>query len=189
MVSQNTDTQQGWALTLVFGVVAVIITVVTGLTVHQHQHQHQYPQRATLKTVSALTAVEDTPDPVVSLPADLTASATQAASDAASVVVDHGVVKFYFESGESNLAVGALAALSDMVKRAQSGHKLVISGFHDATGNAAKNADLAKQRALVVRDALMTAGVAKQKIKLNKPEEMTGNVSDAEARRVEITIE
>ena len=183
MVSQNADTQQGLALTLVFGVLAVIITVVTGLTVHQHQ------QRVTLKTGFAPTAVADTPDPVVLLPADLTTSATQAASDAASVVVDHGVVKFYFESGESNLAAGALAALSDMVKRAQSGRRLVISGFHDATGNAAKNADLAKQRALVVRDALMAAGVAKQKIKLNKPEEMTGNVSDAEARRVEITIE
>lgn len=185
MVSQNADTQQGLALTLVFGVVAMIITVVTGLTVHQHQHQ----QRVTLKTGFALTAVADTPDPVVLLPADLTDSATQAASDAASVVVDHGVVKFYFQSGESNLAVGALAALSDMVKRAQSGRRLVISGFHDATGNAAKNADLAKQRALVVRDALMAAGVAKQKIKINKPEEMAGNVSDAEARRVEITIE
>ena len=185
MVSQNADTQQGLALTLVFGVVALIITVVTGLTVHQHQ----YPHRVTLKTGSALTAVADTPEPVVLLPADLTASATQAALDAASVVVDHGVVKFYFESGESNLAAGALAALSDMVKRAQSGHKLVISGFHDATGNAAKNADLARQRAFVVRNALMAAGVAKQKIKINKPEEMAGNVSDAEARRVEITIE
>ena len=187
MVSQNADTQQGLALTLVFGVVALIITVVTGLTVHQHQ----YPHRVTLKTGSALTAVADTPEPVVLLPADLTAgaSATQAALDAASVVVDHGVVKFYFESGESNLAAGALAALSDMVKRAQSGRRLVISGFHDATGNAAKNADLARQRAFVVRNALMAAGVAKQKIKINKPEEMAGNVSDAEARRVEITIE
>ena len=187
MVSQNTDTQQGLALTLVFGVVALIITAVTGVTVHQHQ----YPHHATLKTGFVLTAVADTSEPVVLLPADLTASAsaTQAALDAASVVVDHGVVKFYFESGESNLAVGALAALSDMVKRAQSGHKLVISGFHDATGNAAKNADLAKQRALVVRDALMAAGVSKQKIKINTPEEMAGNVSDAEARRVEITIE
>ena len=110
------------------------------------------------------------------------------AADDASVVVEAGVVKFYFASGKADLAPGALEALGDAVAAAKAGKKLVISGFHDATGNAAQNAELAKQRALAVRDALKTAGVAESGIELKKPEETTGSGNNAEARRVEVMI-
>ncbi len=98
-------------------------------------------------------------------------------------------MKFYFASGKAELAAGAGDALADVVKGARAGRKLLISGFHDATGDAARNAELAKQRALAVRDALKAAGVAEQQIELKKPEQMAASGSNAEARRVEVSIQ
>ena len=116
------------------------------------------------------------------------APAMAASADDASVVIENGVVKFYFASGKADLAPGALAALGDAIAAAKAGKRLVLSGFHDATGNAAMNAELAKQRAMSVRDALVGAGVAESSLELKKPEESTGSGNDAEARRVEVTI-
>ena len=107
----------------------------------------------------------------------------------ASVTVEYGVVKFYFASGQSDLAVGASDALAGLIKGASGGRKLVISGFHDATGDAAKNAALARLRALAVRDALTAAGVPEQQIELKQPEAMAASGSDAEARRVEVSLQ
>jgi outer membrane protein OmpA-like peptidoglycan-associated protein len=105
-----------------------------------------------------------------------------------SVVVEAGVVKFYFASGKADLAAGAVQALGDAIAAAQAGKMLTISGFHDASGDPAMNAELAKQRALVVRDALVGAGVAEAAMELKKPEQMVGDGSAAEARRVEVVI-
>lgn len=110
------------------------------------------------------------------------------ASNDASVVVENGVVKFYFASGKADLAPGALVALGDAIAAAKAGKQLVLSGFHDATGDPAFNAELAKQRALAVRDALVGAGVAESSLELKKPEQTTGTGNDAEARRVEVMI-
>lgn len=116
------------------------------------------------------------------------AVAPAAGNDDASVVVENGVVKFYFASGKSDLAPGAVEALADAIAAGKAGQKLVISGFHDATGDPAKNAELAKQRAFAVRDALKAAGVAESGIELKKPETATGTGNNAEARRVEVVI-
>ena len=110
------------------------------------------------------------------------------AADDASIVVENGVVKFYFASGKADLAPGAAEALSDAVAAAKGGKKLVLSGFHDATGDPAMNAELAKKRAMALRDALVAAGVAEASIELKKPEQATGTGNDAEARRVEVVI-
>ncbi len=116
------------------------------------------------------------------------ASTAAPVGDDASVVVENGVVKFYFASGKADLASGALDALGEAIAAAKAGKKLVLSGFHDATGNPAFNADLAKQRAIVVRDALVGAGVAETAMELKKPEQTTGTGNNAEARRVEVMI-
>ena len=105
-----------------------------------------------------------------------------------SVVVEAGVVKFYFASGKADLAAGAVQALGEAIAAAQAGKMLTISGFHDASGDPAMNAELAKQRALAVRDALMGAGVVEAALELKKPEQMVGDGSAAEARRVEVVI-
>jgi outer membrane protein OmpA-like peptidoglycan-associated protein len=114
--------------------------------------------------------------------------ATPAADGEPSVVVEAGVVKFYFASGKADLAAGAVQALADAIAAAQAGKMLTISGFHDASGDPAMNAELAKQRALAVRDALVGAGVAETAMELKKPEQMVGDGSAAEARRVEVVI-
>ncbi len=93
-------------------------------------------------------------------------------ADDASVVIENGVVKFYFASAKADLAPGALAALGDAIAAAKAGKRLVLSGFHDATGNAAMNAELARKRAMSVRDALVGAGVAESSLELKKPEEI-----------------
>jgi outer membrane protein OmpA-like peptidoglycan-associated protein len=116
------------------------------------------------------------------------AGAAPSLSDDASVVVENGVVKFYFASGKAELAPGALAALGDAIAAAKAGKRLVLSGYHDATGDPARNAELAKQRAFAVRDALKAAGVAESSLDLQKPTQTQGTGGNAEARRVEVTI-
>ncbi|MEX8492625.1 sodium-translocating pyrophosphatase [Sphaerotilus sp.] len=126
---------------------------------------------------------------VEAAPAVASAPAAPAAdTDAASIKVENGVVKFYFASGAAALADGAPAALADVVKAVAEGKTAVISGFHDASGDPARNAELAKLRAFAVRDALKALGVAEDKVELSKPAESTGSGSAAEARRVEVTL-
>jgi len=109
--------------------------------------------------------------------------------DVASFKVEGGVVKFYFATGKAELAGGAADALVDVVKGVASGKKAVISGYHDATGDPAANAELAKQRALTVHDTLKQIGVPDDRIQLQKPEQLTGTGPNAEARRVEVRLE
>lgn len=181
MFSQDDDSQQRVALFLVFGLVALVVASVLVFGV--------YKRGSFVKAGSAAAPAALVTEPASPVSSPAPSSVAQAASDAASVKVEQGVVKFYFASGKAELAAGASEALVDVVKGAQAGRKLLISGFHDATGDAAQNAELAKRRALAVRDALKAAGVAEAQIELKKPEQVTGSGSDAEARRVEISLQ
>ncbi len=127
--------------------------------------------------------------PVVAPAAVVAAAAAAAPAEGASFKVEGGVVKFYFATGKAELAGGAGAALADVAKGVAAGKKAVVSGFTDATGDAAKNEELAKQRAFAVRDAIKAAGVTEDKIELKKPEVLTASGSNAEARRVEVTLQ
>jgi K(+)-stimulated pyrophosphate-energized sodium pump len=120
-------------------------------------------------------------------PAAVASNATMA--DAASIKVEGGVVKFYFASGKSDLAAGAPAALTDIVKGVAEGKRAIVSGFTDASGDPAKNEELAKVRAMAVRDALVAAGAAQDKIDLKKPEQLTGTGDASQARRVEVSMQ
>ncbi|MEG1456257.1 MAG: OmpA family protein, partial [Comamonas sp.] len=104
------------------------------------------------------------------------------------VRVDNGVVKFYFATGKADVAIGGNVALADVVRGVTNGKRARISGFHDATGDAAVNAELAKQRALAVQATLLTLGVDQNMIELSKPEETLAGGSNAEARRVEVML-
>ena len=116
------------------------------------------------------------------------ADTAPADADTAQVVVDKGVVKFYFAIGKADLAKGAQAALKDVLEGVKAGKKAVISGYHDSTGNAAQNQELSKQRAFAVRDALLRFGVPEKQIELRKPVNAEAGKS-AEARRVEVVLE
>jgi photosynthetic reaction center cytochrome c subunit len=63
--------------------------------------------------------------------------------------------------------------------------KVDISGFADQTGSADKNLELARQRAVAVREALKAAGVPEARINLRKPEFVIGGTAD-DSRRVDI---
>lgn len=187
MFSQDDDGQQGLVLTVVFGLIALVIALVMGVAIYT-SNQGYPPANAAPSKTAAVKDVAAMPEAVSSSPLDST-SAAQSASDAASVKVENGVVKFYFASGKVDLAAGAGDALLDVIKEAKAGRKLVISGFHDATGDAGKNVELASQRALAVRDALKAAGVTGQQIELKNPEQIAATSSNAEARRVEVKLQ
>ncbi|MFZ2828828.1 sodium-translocating pyrophosphatase [Hydrogenophaga sp.] len=115
-------------------------------------------------------------------------AAAAPAADGASVVVEGGVVKFFFASGKADVAEGGGKALEQVVAGVAMGKKVVISGFHDAAGDPAKNAELAKQRAMAVAALLKGAGVADDKIELKKPEQAQADGPAHLARRVEVML-
>ena len=166
------DSQERFALGFLFALIALVISAVVGTVVVRQIGGSAAP---------AAAAASNVPAAVVAEPAASDA-------DAASVRVENGVVKFFFASGKAELAAGANEALADVVKGVAEGKTAVVSGFHDATGDAAMNGELAKQRAFAVRDALKALGVAEDKIELKKPEETTATGSNAEARRVEVAL-
>lgn len=170
--SSDDDSQQRFALGFLFALIALILTTVVGVVVYQ---------RGVARSPAPATAV-------VAEPIATGAASVDVALEAASVRVEGGVVKFYFSSGSAAVASGANEALADVVKGVAEGKKAVVSGFHDDTGGGALNAELAKQRALAVRDALMALGVAEGSIQLQKPEQMLASGNNAEARRVEVVL-
>jgi K(+)-stimulated pyrophosphate-energized sodium pump len=127
--------------------------------------------------------------PAAAVHAPVAVSAPAAADAGASIKVENGVVKFYFASGSAAVADGAATALAEVVKGVADGKKAVVSGYTDASGDPAKNEELAKQRAFAVRDALKAAGVAEDKVELKKPEQLTGSGDAAQARRVEVAVQ
>jgi outer membrane protein OmpA-like peptidoglycan-associated protein len=159
-MSSRDDDSTGLVLGVVFGVIALVVALVIGLG------QYTASGWATNKPVPGATS-----------------------ADGASVKVEGGVVKFYFATGKSDIASGSNEALAEIVKAMAYGKKAVISGFHDSTGDAAINAELAKQRAFKVRDALVALGVSADKVELKKPEQTLANGPDSEARRVEVTAQ
>jgi outer membrane protein OmpA-like peptidoglycan-associated protein len=66
-----------------------------------------------------------------------------------------------------------------------------ISGYHSAAGTLAANQELAKERAFTVRDAMLAAGVAERRVRLEKPQQTAGNVEgeDPTSRRVEVRLQ
>jgi len=97
---------------------------------------------------------------------------------------------FYFDVDKFELPVarsGSLESVIDYLK-ANPTAVAVVSGYHDPTGDAAHNEELAKQRAQSVKDAMLAAGIPESQIDMVKPIETTGSGDMDEARRVEVSI-
>jgi outer membrane protein OmpA-like peptidoglycan-associated protein len=107
---------------------------------------------------------------------------------APSVVRIVGLVLFEVGKAEPPPDIMTLLAPTLRAARAMPGATVVISGYHDASGDAAANAELAKQRAIAVRDALAGAGIDERRLELAKPASTLGGADPEQARRVEITI-
>jgi outer membrane protein OmpA-like peptidoglycan-associated protein len=176
MFSQDDDSS-GVALGVVFGVIALVVSLVIGVSIYQ---KNKSAKMATATTAAAVAAV-----PVA--PVAAAAPAVMPAADGASVKVENGVVKFYFAPGKVELAQDGAKALTEILAAAKSGKKVGISGYVDPSGDAAKNAELAKQRAFAVRDLLTGSGVDAGQIVLVRPNDIkAGATSAAEGRRVEV---
>jgi outer membrane protein OmpA-like peptidoglycan-associated protein len=97
--------------------------------------------------------------------------------------------KAYFDTGSATVgpvANATITAAAEAIRK--DGIKVALTGYTDKTGDVAKNEELAKSRALAVRDALKAAGVAEGNIELRPPVFVEAGAAgaDAEARRVEI---
>jgi outer membrane protein OmpA-like peptidoglycan-associated protein len=137
-------------------------------------------------------AIRATKDKVPAATAVATAAAPAAGDDAVLDLPLSGdiVGKVYFEIGKAEVPADAAKALDDGLAavNADGAKKLMLSGFHDASGDPAKNAELAKERAKAVRAALVAKGVAADRIVLRKPEQTAADGPADEARRVEIRL-
>lgn len=134
------------------------------------------------------------------------ATATASADSAAKVVAEvvpagSGLVAFthdgapalkvYFDSGKTAVAAGFADTAKSLIDhlKANATSKAVVSGYNDPTGNATANAELSKNRAKGVAAALKAAGIADDRVMLEKPADTTGSaLSNSEARRVEVTV-
>lgn len=96
----------------------------------------------------------------------------------------------HFASASAQLPSDAGAEIAGVIDALQASpsRRALLAGFHDPTGNASFNADLARKRAFAVRDALVAQGVPAERIILRKPEQTTGSGTNAEARRVELRL-
>jgi K(+)-stimulated pyrophosphate-energized sodium pump len=126
------------------------------------------------------------------LPAGGTPTQASAPAAGASAVVAEVAVsaRFLFETGASGLAPEAVESVRSVAATAglNPGRQVVISGFHDSTGDAARNAELARDRAIAVRDALAAAGVDPTRLVLERPRETLGGADGTMARRVDVSL-
>jgi len=148
---------------VLFGVIALVIALVIGI--------------ATWKLGAA-----DAPE---------AAAATMGGEFADVAEVGEPLVKFYFGVGETAMAGDASADVATILAALEAApeKKALLSGFHDETGGAAVNAEVSKNRALSVRDALIEAGVPAERVLLRRPAVALGGGDAAEARRVEVRVQ
>jgi K(+)-stimulated pyrophosphate-energized sodium pump len=117
-----------------------------------------------------------------------TATAT---SPAPALAAPPPAAKLYFALDKIALPQNTVAALLPVVTylKANEGAKASVSGFHDPTGKKARNEELALNRARAARGALERAGIARERIVMQKPQVTTGSGGPAEARRVEVAVQ
>jgi len=130
--------------------------------------------------------------PVAATPAAMPAAAPAAmpAAGADAAKAQPEKVVLFFETAESALPGDTPAQVAKLVEWVMVApeRKVSISGFHDSTGDAAQNAELAKNRAVAVAQVLKSAGVPEDRVVLQKPA-LTDAGSGREARRVEISAQ
>ncbi len=174
-MSDNDDTSTRTGLWVVFTVVAVLLISVLTWQVNRALHRG-----AAAPAASA-----------ASEPTSLTAKVEALADELLDVPLTGDLVGvLYFESGAAALPADAAAEISKVQHALEAAPKLkvVLSGFHDASGDAAQNAVLARERAKAAREALKAAGIDAARIALRKPEQTLADGSPQEARRVEMRL-
>lgn len=98
-------------------------------------------------------------------------------------------ISLYFDSGKIDTAPDASATVAKIVawSKTSPNTKIGISGYHDKSGDPEANEKLAKNRALVSRELLISAGVPQDRIIMVKPQSTDGGgPEDKQSRRVDI---
>ena len=188
--SNDEDSQQRFALGFLFALIALVVFTVVGVAVFNYGMGGATPlnaQDSGLPVTQVESAEAPAPAPVPGSTVT-TETVTAVVPEGASIRIVGGVVNFYFATGSADLAPGAAEALALVIQGVEGGRKAVISGFHDTTGDAKVNEELAKLRAQTVRDVLVGLGVSADKVNLQKPAVSAGSGNDAEARRVEVKL-
>jgi K(+)-stimulated pyrophosphate-energized sodium pump len=130
------------------------------------------------------------PTPAAAAPAAAPAAVAVAVPVPILVVV--GVPnRVHFESGSDAVSAAGKRILDGYAQalKANPEAKVELSGFADPSGDTARNLELAKHRAETVRNDLVAAGVAGERIALVKPTDViVGQGTDADARRVDIVL-
>ena len=179
---QDEDSQQRFALGFLFALIALLVCTIVGFAVYRYGLITR--PEAPAATAPAATVVVPT-TPTVSV---VTETVTVVVPEGASISVADGVVNFYFATDSADLAPGAAEALAAVIQGIGKGRRAMVSGFHDSTGDATVNEELAKLRAQTVRDVLLGLGVPADRVDLQKPAVSTGSGNNAEARRVEVKL-
>jgi len=163
-MNEQNDEAQSYALMVLAGLIALVVGGVLALAIFSTQRAK--------------------PPANPAAPTNATAAA-MASADAA-----EPEARVYFETGSDALSNEAQAALTRAADaaRADGSKSLLISGFHDASGDAAQNAELAKRRAIAVRHALEANGVTPDRLVLDIPALTTGDADAREARRVDVRL-
>jgi len=176
MNDQNDDAQN-FALMVLAGVVALVIAGVLALAISTSGGQ---------PGEGGAAASAAAPGPAASAQA----AAAEAAPGAAVPALGEADARIYFELASDALPAEAAAELARIADaaRADAGKVVLISGYHDESGDAAKNAELAKKRAFAVRHALEANGVARERLVMDKPRVTLGGADAREARRVEMRL-
>lgn len=135
------------------------------------------------------------PPAAAAVPAAPAAAATPVIPEGAGIVSEvvegRPKVSVYFAVGKAGIAPDFAAAVAPIKAwlDANPDDRVQLSGFTDPTGDAAANAELAKNRAQAVAAALADQGVAAERMDLVKPADSSDEAADlAGARRVEITV-
>jgi photosynthetic reaction center cytochrome c subunit len=107
------------------------------------------------------------------------------------VVVGETVIIFFaVDSAALHDAAPRTLEMLVVKLRANPRSKATVSGYHSATGDAAHNHELAKNRAMSVQAALKAAGIPEDRVVLEKPlvEQASVAGEDPKARRVEVVV-
>jgi len=175
-MNDQVDDAQNFALMAVAAVVAIVIAGVLAVAISVLRGG-----AATKAAVAGASAV-----------AISKASAMTTTTAAGTSVPELGAAdgRVYFEVASDALPADAQTELGRIADaaRADPGKVVLISGFHDESGDAAKNAELAKNRAFAVRHALEADGVPRERLVMDKPRVTLGGADAREARRVEMRL-
>ncbi len=203
MSDDDRDDSRKVGLWVVFTTVAVLLLGVIGYAVMRTGKPASAPMSS---VVTAASGVDAAASGLVDATVDASASAVggvggaiaaagSAIAAAADNLIDFTVTgaplaTVYFASGAADVNAESKTTLEGTVSalNADAGKKVLVSGYHDDSGDAALNAELAKNRAKAVRAALVDLGVAADRVLLRKPEVTTGGADKQEARRVEIRL-